>query len=88
MGMLFIMKTLEDEGYIVTKACKFTVFGIMRDFLHYHILVSALIFHIEYAFGLYSAFVWLNLFLGSFELQSKLFIPRNLYREASFLVLH
>jgi len=34
--MLFVMKTLKDEGYIVIKAYKFTVFEILRDY--YHIL--------------------------------------------------
>jgi len=28
-----VMKTLEDEWYIVIKAYKFTIFEILRDFL-------------------------------------------------------
>ena len=31
--MLFIMKTLENEPYVVVKAYKFTAFEILRDFL-------------------------------------------------------
>ena len=30
--------TLEDEWYVVIKACKLTVFEILRDFLYCHIL--------------------------------------------------
>ena len=32
VGMLFVMKTFEDEWYIVIKAHKFTAFEILRDF--------------------------------------------------------
>ena len=32
LGMLFIMKSLKDEWYIVIKAYKFTDFEILRDF--------------------------------------------------------
>jgi len=32
-AILFIMKTLKDEWYIVIKAYKFTYFEILRDFL-------------------------------------------------------
>ena len=32
LGVLLVMKTLEDEQYIVIKAYKFTVFEIWRDF--------------------------------------------------------
>ena len=48
VGMLFIMKTFEDEWYVVIKAHKFMVFEILRDFLYYHIYcVSALSLHLE-----------------------------------------
>ena len=33
VGVLFVLKTLEDEQYVVIKAYKFT---ILRDFLYYH----------------------------------------------------
>ena len=32
LGVLLVMKTLEDEQYVVIKAYKFTVFEIWRDF--------------------------------------------------------
>jgi len=32
LGMLFIMKTPEDERYVGIKAYKFTVHGILKDF--------------------------------------------------------
>ena len=32
LGVLLVMKTLEDEQYVVIKAFKFTVFEIWRDF--------------------------------------------------------
>jgi len=32
IGVLLVMKTLEDEQYVVIKAYKFTVFEIWRDF--------------------------------------------------------
>ena len=38
LGVLFIMKTLEDEEYVIIKAYRFTVFEILLDFLYYHIL--------------------------------------------------
>ena len=38
-------ETLKDEQYVVKKANKFTVFEILRDFLHCY-YVSALSLHI------------------------------------------
>ena len=38
LGVLLVMKTLEDRWYIVINAYQFTVFEIWRDFLYYHIL--------------------------------------------------
>jgi len=32
LGVLLVMKTLEDEQYVVIKAYKFTIFEIWRDF--------------------------------------------------------
>ena len=32
LGVLLVIKTLEDEQYVVIKAYKFTVFEIWRDF--------------------------------------------------------
>ena len=32
LGVLLVLKTLEDEQYVVIKAYKFTVFEIWRDF--------------------------------------------------------
>ena len=32
-GVLLVMKTLEDERYVVIKAYKFTISEILRDFL-------------------------------------------------------
>ena len=32
LGVLLVMKTLEDEQYVVIKAYKLTVFEIWRDF--------------------------------------------------------
>jgi len=36
--VLLVIKTLEDECYVVIKAYKLTVFEILRDFLYCHIL--------------------------------------------------
>ena len=48
LGMLFIMKSLKDEWYIVIKAYKFTDFEILRDFFVLIIhSVSELSLHIE-----------------------------------------
>jgi len=33
LGVLLVMKTLEDERYVVIKAYKFTVFEIWRDLI-------------------------------------------------------
>ena len=38
VGMLFFMKALKHEWYVVIKAYKFTIYEILRDFLYYHIL--------------------------------------------------
>ena len=38
LGMLFVMKTLEGERWVVIKAYKFTVVETLKDFLYYHIL--------------------------------------------------
>ena len=38
LGMLFIMKTLEDEQQVVITAYKLAVFEILRVFLYKHIL--------------------------------------------------
>jgi len=35
VGVLLVLKTLEDEQYVAIKAYKFT---ILRDFLRYHIM--------------------------------------------------
>ena len=38
LGVLLVIKTLEDEWYVVIKAYKLTVFEILRYFLYCHIL--------------------------------------------------
>ena len=43
-------ETLEDEWYVVIKACKLTVFEILRNFLYYYknlYCVSTLCLHVE-----------------------------------------
>ena len=37
-GVLLVMKTLEDERYVVIKAYKCSVSEIWRDFLYWHVL--------------------------------------------------
>ena len=38
LGVLLVMKTLEDEWYVVIRAYKLAVFEILRDFLYCNIL--------------------------------------------------
>ena len=38
LGVLLVMKTLEDEWYVVIKAYKLAFFEILGDFLYCHIL--------------------------------------------------
>ena len=65
LGVLLVMKTLEDEQYVVIKAYKFTVFEIWRDFKCLVIYcMSTLSLHWSLPTPWYLSLIWMGIHLS------------------------